>query len=76
MLELPPPAHLPCERCGASVAREARAPHDCDEERRLDYLLFQERGEVAAFDEALRDWLETAQGRFERYYARRSRPAG
>lgn len=73
MLALPPPAHLPCERCGASVPRDAVGAHVCEEERRLDYEVFQLRDEVAAFAEELRGWLETPQGRFARFLAERSR---
>ena len=76
MLALPPPRHLPCERCGASVARGALREHACDEERRLDYVLFQLRERVAAFECDLAAWLDSPRGRFELYYAERSRRRG
>ncbi len=74
MLSLPVPRHMPCDRCGASVVTEEADAHTCDEERRLDFVLFQLRGEVAAFEDALHVWLGTVRGRFERYYAERTRP--
>lgn len=73
MLSLPVPRHMPCERCGASIARDDVA-HTCDEERQLDFAFFQLRSEIETFDEQLCRWLETAQGRFEQYYAERARP--
>jgi hypothetical protein len=74
MFSLPVPRHMPCEHCGASVERGAVA-HTCDEERRLEFSLFQLRADIELFEEHLRRWLETARGRFERYYAERTRPA-
>jgi hypothetical protein len=65
---------MPCERCGASLVRDDLA-HTCDEERRLEFALFQLRAEIETFDEHLGRWLETPRGRFERYYAERTRPA-
>ena len=73
MLALPPSRHVPCERCGASVERRALREHVCDEERRLDYAVFQLRERVAAFDVDLAAWLDSPRGRFEQFYAERSR---
>ena len=73
MLSLPPPAYSPCERCGASVPRGEAGEHACDEERRLDYELFQLRDGLTGFEDALSAWLETPQGRFARFRAERSR---
>lgn len=64
---------MPCERCGASVERNDAA-HTCDAERQLQFALFPFRAEIDTFDERLGRWLETAQGRFARYYAERTRP--
>jgi hypothetical protein len=73
MLALPPPRFMPCERCGVSVDARLADEHTCDEERRLDYRLFQLRDEIARFDAELEGWLESPAGRFERFYARRPR---
>ncbi len=64
---------MPCERCGASVDRGADE-HACEEGRRLDYLVFQLRGEILGFEAELAAWLETPGGRFELFYAERMRP--
>jgi hypothetical protein len=73
MLSLPTPRHLPCELCGASVATDDVA-HTCDDERRLEFEIFQLRAEIKSFGRDLGDWLGTPRGRFECYYAERTRP--
>ena len=67
------PSHMPCPECGASVAAGELDEHMCDEERRLDYQLFQLRADVAAFDVALSAYLESPQGRFAVWLAERDR---
>lgn len=67
------PQHMPCNDCGASVARTEREQHMCDVDRRLDFELFQLRGEVDAFDEEFWVYLESPVGRFAAWYATRSR---
>lgn len=61
--------HMPCAECGASVRAGERERHTCDPERRLEYRLFQLRGEVASFDDGLTDFLESPQGRFAQWLA-------
>lgn len=73
-LSLPPPAHMPCSTCGASVAHADRATHACDPDRLLDYEMFGLRDGVAALEEGFGAWLETPQGRFARWDAERRRP--
>jgi hypothetical protein len=70
--------HMPCTECGASLAADERHEHVCDPERRLEYRLFQLRTEVAGFDDGLRDYLDSPQGRFAQWLAERDRrpPAG
>lgn len=67
------PQHMPCNNCGASVARPDRDQHVCDVDRRLDFELFQLRGEVDAFDEEFGVYLESTVGRFAAWYAARNR---
>jgi hypothetical protein len=67
------PQHMPCNDCGASVARTERDVHTCEVERRLDYELFQLRRVVADFDEQFGVYLESPMGRFEVWYAARTR---
>ena len=76
MLEFPQPHHLPCPECGATVARAEHGTHECDDERRVDFLVFQLREEVAVFERELAAWLETPAGRFAAWLADRSRKRG
>jgi hypothetical protein len=66
---------MPCPECGASVDRAETAAHVCDDERRLDFRLFQLRPEVEAFDAQLAAWLASARGRFAAWIAERDRRA-
>jgi hypothetical protein len=75
MDSLPHPTHMPCDDCGASVEIGAAAAHVCEPSRRLEFILFGLREEIDAFEERFAEWLATAQGRFEQFYARRVRPA-
>jgi hypothetical protein len=65
--------HMPCTECGASVSVAARNEHVCDPARKLDYLMFQLREEVASFDDVLREYLGTPRGRFAQWIAERDR---
>lgn len=65
---------MPCERCGASIDGRAADEHACEEGRRLDYLVFQLRGEILVLEAELAAWLDTPGGRFELFYAERTRP--
>jgi hypothetical protein len=69
MLSLPEPQYVPCTHCGASVERGRLDDHQCDEERRLEYELFQLRPQLEQFDGDFASWLETPRGRFETFYA-------
>lgn len=65
--------YMPCTHCGASVSVAAHEEHVCESERKLDYLMFQLREEVASFDDILREYLGSAKGRFEQWVAERDR---
>ena len=75
MLSLPSPRHMPCEQCGASVERGAEPAHECDDERRLEFRVFALRDEIESFDGTWTVWLQTPHGRFELFYAERTRRA-
>jgi hypothetical protein len=68
--------HMPCAECGASVRVSERERHTCDPERRLEYHLFLLRDELSGFDEGLRGFLESPQGRFAQWLAERDRRHG
>jgi hypothetical protein len=67
------PQFMPCPECGASVPIAEMETHECSEQRRLDYQLFQLRAELAAFELQLAAYLASPRGRFETYYAERDR---
>lgn len=69
------PQYVPCPECGASVPAFQIDEHECSPERRLDFKLFQLRAEIASFDIQLAAWLASPHGRFETWYAARTRPA-
>ena len=48
--------------------------HVCDQERWLDYQLVRLRPDIARFEADFREWNATPEGRFEEFYAERSRP--
>jgi hypothetical protein len=74
MFGFPAPASLPCPECGAALSLDGDG-HECDEERRRWYQLFLVSGEIAALEHELREYLSSAQGRFEAFYAERERLA-
>jgi hypothetical protein len=67
---------MPCPDCGASIAHDERVDHLCENERWLDYQLFQLREELATFDTQFGAYLASPQGRFELWYAARLRTQG
>jgi hypothetical protein len=67
--------HMPCPECGASLERAEEGAHVCEQERLLDFRLFQLREEIAAFDAQLARWLASARGRFAAWVAERDRRA-
>ena len=60
---------MPCPECGESVAREERDSHACDDERWLDYQMFQLRDEIAGLDGGVAAYFDSPKGRFEVWYA-------
>ena len=66
-------SHMPCTECGASVAVAERGAHACDPRRLLEFRLFQLRDEVAGFEDGLRGYLDSPDGRFAQWLAERER---
>jgi hypothetical protein len=60
---------MPCPECGESVAREDRDTHACDDQRWLDYQMFQLRDEIAGLEGGVAAYLDSPKGRFEAWYA-------
>jgi hypothetical protein len=64
---------MPCPDCGESLDAVARDGHTCDEERWATYQLFQLRDEVESLDGQVAAYLDSPRGRFELWYAARTR---
>lgn len=73
MFVFPQPQYIACADCGACVPRWESEEHVCNEDRWLDYQVVRLRPEIARFEADFREWLATGEGRFELYYAERSR---
>ncbi|HEY7793416.1 MAG TPA: hypothetical protein VIA10_05360 [Gaiellaceae bacterium] len=69
----PHPSHMPCPDCGASVAVGERDTHTCDDERWVEYQLFQLRDEVDALEPQIAAYLDSPDGRFRLWLAARDR---
>jgi hypothetical protein len=69
----PESRYVPCRECGASIARGETSAHVCDQERWLDYQLFERREEVERLTEEVAAYLDSPDGRFERWCAERER---
>lgn len=63
------PPFMPCPSCGASVRVVEEQEHVCNPERKLDFELFQLRGEVSALDGEIEEYLSSTRGRFEQWFA-------
>jgi hypothetical protein len=66
-------SYMPCTECGTSVAAAERDEHVCDPNLLLDYRMFQLQEELAGFEDGLREYLDSAQGRFAQWLAERER---
>jgi hypothetical protein len=73
MFTLPEPRYMPCDDCGASLARAERESHVCDPQRQVSFAFVQLREERQGFDEQLRAYLESPRGLFDVWYASRRR---
>lgn len=74
-----PSRFMPCAECGGSVDRTSDVAHTCDPERLLDYQMFCLRKEIETLQSGFVQFLDSAEGRFQRWLAardvRRSGPA-
>ena len=69
-----PSASLPCPECGAAIALDV-GDHVCDEDRRRWHQLFLVNAEIEQFEDEVRAYLRSPEGRFEAFYAERERLA-
>jgi hypothetical protein len=72
MFGFPAPSSLPCPECGAVIALDGDG-HECDAERRRWHQLFLVNSEVESLEQEFREYLSSARGRFEAFYAERER---
>jgi hypothetical protein len=64
---------IACESCGLTVAKSERATHVCEPERRIAYQMIQHQDDLAGVEKEIRSYLESPKGRFESWYAERTR---
>ena len=68
------PLYTTCESCGAAYPVALADAHECGQERWVDHELFLLREEVERFEWEWRAYLASPLGRFEVFYAERTRP--
>jgi hypothetical protein len=64
---------VPCEDCGASIAKSEYEAHVCEPGRRLEYQMIQHRDDIAGLTDEIRTYFDSPTGRFEAWYAERKR---
>jgi hypothetical protein len=64
---------IPCEGCGLSVAKSEYAAHVCEPDRRIAYQMTQHQDDIARVEKEIRTYLDSPRGRFESWYAERTR---
>ena len=67
---------VPCEDCGASIAKSEYEAHVCEPNRRLEYQMIQHRDDLAGVEDEIRTYFDSPAGRFEVWYAERKRRLG
>jgi hypothetical protein len=67
---------MTCSDCGENVPWAQTGEHECDQERWISFQVTRARAEIEHFDQELARYLETARGKFELWYAERTRLRG
>lgn len=67
------PEPTSCPGCGDAVPARALPTHVCEWGAWLDHQVELRRDELQRFEAQLGDYLDTARGRFEVWYAERAR---
>lgn len=65
-----------CPGCGVRVTPEALDDHVCERERFVAHQMARLRPEIARFEDELAEFLGSPRGRFELWYAARTRGRG
>jgi hypothetical protein len=65
--------YLPCSECGALLSSEQRRRHVCSADDAAVHQVTKARVQLTLLEDELARFLETAQGRFALYLARRQR---
>ena len=62
-----------CSECGVIVPLARSGEHECEHDKWVAYQVARSRSEIERIDAEVARYLETARGRFEVWYAERSR---
>ena len=62
-----------CSGCGVILPRERASGHECEHDKWVAYQVGCFRYEIEQIDVELSSYLETSRGRFEAWYAERTR---
>jgi hypothetical protein len=62
-----------CPGCGVILPRERASEHDCEHDKWVAYQVGCFRSEIERIDVELSSYLQTSRGRFEAWYAERTR---
>jgi hypothetical protein len=69
----PVPDYLNCLECGTSVSTDAIDSHACDDRHRREHHDRTAAAQVEELEADIRNFLQSPRGRFELYYAQRTR---
>ena len=62
-----------CPGCGAILPRERASEHECEQDKWVAYQVGCFRSEIDGIDAELSSYMKTSRGRFEAWYAERTR---
>ena len=65
--------YLPCSECGALLSSEQRSRHVCSPEDSALHLVTKARVQLTVLEDELARFLETAEGKFALFLAKRQR---
>jgi hypothetical protein len=62
-----------CTECGVTIPLAAEEEHECRHDQWIAHQVGRVSGEIERIDVELADYLETAHGKFDLWYAQRTR---